>query len=470
MSNKYKTLKTNTIIFTIGNLGSSLISFLLIPLYTNFLSPAEYGKIDFISITITLIVPFITLNFIESIVRFGIDKNYKRKEVLSTCIISVMIISLFMLLFSLIIYILDLNIKSYFFYLILINVVAYYQIIQQSVRALDKLKIFAVADILYTLLFSLFNIIFLVKIGMGINGYFLAYILAYILASLFLIISSDFKSYISFRYFNKMYFIEFFKFSLPLIPNSISWWIINVSDRYMVKIFNGYSELGIYSVANKIPQILNSFYSIFFKAWQISSIKELDKEDTEEFYSNILNALIKFMFFICMLTILFLNLIFVLLIGKEFDYAVYYVPILLLSIVFYTFASFLGTIYTACKKSTNVLTSTLIAAVINIGINIIFIAKYGAIVACISTLLSYIVLFIYRYFDSKKFMNIRIKKNNIFIPTILSFIMILNINIYGLSNKNIILNFICIIIYLMLNLKYLKKVIINIKERNSLYG
>ncbi|WP_349393294.1 lipopolysaccharide biosynthesis protein, partial [Clostridium perfringens] len=114
--------------------------------------------------------------------------------------------------------------------------------------------------------------------------------------------SSDFKSYISFKYFNKMYFIEFFKFSLPLIPNSISWWIINVSDRYMVKIFNGYSELGIYSVANKIPQILNSFYSIFFKAWQISSIKELDKEDTEEFYSNILNALIKFMFFICMLT------------------------------------------------------------------------------------------------------------------------------------------------------------------------
>lgn len=470
MSNKYKTLKINTIIFTIGNLGSSFISFLLIPLYTNFLTPTEYGRIDFISIIITLIVPFITLNFIESIIRFGIDKKYKRKEVLSTCIFSVIVISIFMLLIGIILYLFSINIKNYLFYVLLVSVVAYYQIIQQSVRAIGKLKIFAAADILYTLLFSVFNILFLIKFKLGINGYFLSYILAYLIASIFLIILSKFKDYVNLRYFNKNYFIEFLKFSLPLIPNSISWWIINVSDRYMVKIFNGYSELGIYSVANKIPQILNSFYSIFFKAWQISSIKELNQEDTEEFYSNILNALIKFMFLICMGTILFLNLIFVILVGKEFESAIYYVPILLLSVVFYTFASFLGTIYTAHKRSKNVLRSTLISAVINIGINILFIDKYGAIVACISTLIAYFILFVYRYFDSKKFMNIKIKVIDIFLPIILSFIMIGNIGVFGLSNKNIILSFICLVIYIVLNLKYFKNIIMNIKERKYSNG
>ena len=227
----------------------------------------------------------------------------------------------------------------------------------------------------------------------------------------------------------------------------------------MIKGLLGYSSLGIYAISNKIPQILTTFYSLFFKAWQISSIKELNKEDTEKFYSNILNMLMKFMFAICILMLIGINVIFFVLIGDEFKEAVYYVPVLILSTVFYALSSFMGTIYTAYKKSNDILNSTIMSATINIVINIIFMKKFGLITACMSTLISYIFLFIYRYYHSKKFMNVKINIKEIILYCVMISIMIFNIYMFGLSYKNIIFNIFIGFIYTVLNIKYVIKIL-----------
>lgn len=459
MGNKYNTLKKNTIIFTIGNIGSSLISFLLIPLFTNYLTASEYGKIDFITMLISLLIPIITLNFIEALIRFGIDKEYKSKEVISTIIFSILPIYSILLILFLILIKMDILRESVLLYLGIFFIVSIYQFLQQYTRVIEKLVIYAASDILYTTIFSILNIVLIAKFRMGIQGYFISYIVAYLIASIFLVIKAKIYNDIKISLYNKIYLNEFIRYSTPLIPNNLSWWIVNVSDRFLIKIFSGYSNLGIYSIANKIPQILNTFYGLFFKAWQISSVKELGKEDTERFYEQIFKYISKAMFAIGITILAGINFIFYVMIGDEFKAAINYVPILVLAIIFFTLSSFLGTIYTAYKKSRNILKSTIISAVINIGINIVFMPFFGAIVACFSTLISYLFLFIYRYFDSRQFMKLKIDIRDLIISSLIFIAMTVNISIFKLTLKTFIINLILLSAYIINNRKYLSIIV-----------
>lgn len=456
MSNKYSTLKKNTIIFTIGNIGSSLISFILIPLFTNYLTTSEYGKIDFITMLISLLIPIITLNFIEALIRFGVDKEYKSEEVISTIIFSIIPIYIGLLTISLILIKVGIISNSILMYLGIFFVVSLYQFLQQYTRVMEKLIIYVTSDILYTVTFSVLNIIFIAKLRTGIIGYFTSYILAYLVASVFLVFRAKIYKDVKIELYNKEYLKEFVKYSTPLIPNNLSWWIVNASDRFLIKIFSGYSNLGIYSIANKIPQILNTFYGLFFKAWQISSIKELGKEDTEKFYEQIFKYISKAMFTVGICILAGINLIFLIMIGDEFKEAINYVPILVLAIIFFTLASFLGSIYTAYKKSKNILKSTIMSAVINIAVNIIFMPFLGAIVACYSTLISYLFLFIYRLYDSRQFMKLKIDVKDLIVSSLIFILMTVNVSIFKLSLTTFIINIIFILIYALINRKYCK--------------
>lgn len=459
MSNKYSTLKKNTIIFTIGNIGSSLISFILIPLFTNYLTTSEYGKIDFITMLISLLIPIITLNFIEALIRFGVDKEYKSEEVISTIIFSIIPIYVGLLMISLMLIKFGIIGNYILMYLGIFFIVSLYQFLQQYTRVVEKLIIYVTSDILYTVTFSVLNIIFIAKLRIGISGYFTSYILAYLFASVFLIFRAKIYKVVKIKLYNKEYLKEFIKYSTPLIPNNLSWWIVNASDRFLIKLFSGYSNLGIYSIANKIPQILNTFYGLFFKAWQISSIKELGKEDTEKFYEQIFKYISKAMFTVGVCILAGINLIFLIMIGDEFKEAINYVPILVLAIIFFTLASFLGSIYTAYKKSKNILKSTIISAVINIAVNIIFMPFLGAIVACYSTLISYLFLFIYRLYDSRQFMKLKIDIKDLIVSSLIFVLMTVNIGIFKLSLTTLIINIIFIIIYILINRKYCRLII-----------
>ena len=160
------------------------------------------------------------------------------------------------------------------------------------------------------------------------------------------------------------------------------------------------------------------------------------------------------MFTIGISILLGINIIFYILIGDEFKDAINYVPILVLAIIFFTLASFLGTIYTAYKKSKSILKSTIISALINIAVNITLMPFFGAIVACFSTLVSYVFLFIYRYFDSRQFMKLNIDSKDLITSSIIFLLMTVNISIFKLSLNTFIINLVLFIVYLIINKKY----------------
>ena len=77
---------------------------------------------------------------------------------------------------------------------------------------------------------------------------------------------------------------EMLVYCIPMIPNSIMWWITDASDKYMIAFFVGVSSNGIYALAKKIPSVLSMLHSVFFQAWQLSAVEESEAKDKSHYY------------------------------------------------------------------------------------------------------------------------------------------------------------------------------------------
>ena len=207
-------------------------------------------------------------------------------------------------------------------------------------------------------------------------------------------------------------------YSVPLIANSLSWWVLNSSDRVMITYYCSASDLGLYTAASKIPALLSVITTIFMQAWTVSSIKEYDNEKSKAFYSNVFKyfSLAMFIGGACVLLIVkdFMRIY----VGPDYYDAWRYVPLLILGAVFYAFSAFFGAIYGAVKKNLNVTLTTIIAALINIGINYWLMSSNGIMAAALSTAVSYAVIGVFRMFDSKRYFSFDIDLIRFFISAV----------------------------------------------------
>ena len=208
-------------------------------------------------------------------------------------------------------------------------------------------------------------------------------------------------------------------YSKPLIANSIAWWINNLSDRYVIVFFCGLAENGVYSVAGKIPSILNVFQGIFNQAWTLSAVKDFDSEDKNGFFTNTYTAYNCLMTIICAGTILFDKILAHFLYAKDFFVAWKYVPWLTIAILFGALSGYIGGFFSAVKDSKLFATSTILGAVINIILNFIFTPIYGAMGAAVATATCYFTVWIFRYYQSRKYIKLRVNIVRDFISYVL---------------------------------------------------
>ena len=411
---KNRYLLKNTLIFALGNFGSKLITFLLVPLYTNTLSTSGYGVLDIINAIIMIGVPIVTLNISEAVMRFLLDKNSDKEKILGICCnFSLLAVVLSFLLYP--IFNLFQEISSYSLLLsIYILVTAVSGISLCYIRGIEKLLIFSIISIIKTLIIGIASIIFLVVFKLGINGYLLAYIIAEIVTILICIFFGikDYKIRLSRP--DKKLIKQMVKFSIFLIPNALMWWIINSMDRFMIVPFFGTEANGIYAVSAKIPTILVTITSIFNQAWMYSAIKEekdKDIKNNSDYTSNIYSVLFKFITLSSTLLIIILKPLLRIYVGKEFFFAWIYTPPLLVGSVFLTFGTFLSNEYTVHKDSKGFLRSASVGAIVNLVLNFMLMPIMGVLGAAIATCISYIMVFIYRAYDIRKYKKIQYINN-----------------------------------------------------------
>ncbi len=403
-------LAKNTLILTISNLSSKLLSFIFVPLYTYVLSTEQYGTSDIITTTVSLVTPIFTILASEAILRFSLDERQDKNQLFSTIFYVYLAGTILLSVITAGAGIFFPIIREYiiFFLLYYISINAN-EILLQFGKGLEKITLVGIAGVIASVVLIVCNIVFLVVLRLGIEGYLLSFIISNVTSAIFLIITLRVKNFIiPYRRLEKNTFKNITKYTLPMIPNSISWWISNSSNKYIITFFLGSSLTGIYSIAHKIPSLLSVFVGIFMSAWQISAIEGFGTKECTEFYEKIYKVLFKGLTTICAGAILLSEFLGKYLFLNEFEIAWIYCPILLLSALFHALSGFMGTVYTSAKKTKFLFYSTAIGAVMNVILSVILIQFLGVFGATIAAALSYFIIWILRVIDSRKIMKMRV--------------------------------------------------------------
>lgn len=416
---KYKKLAGNSLLFAVGNLGSKLISFFMLPLYTLKLSQGDFGISDLIITTVSLLLPIVSLSVFDSVLRFSIEPNSDKKTIFTNSMFISLLGSMILLLCIPVVYLLNIE---YGIYIVLILINQLFQMLfSQYAKAIEKIRMFAVNGIIISFLTASLNLLFLVVFNFGIQGYLLSILLANVLSNMWFWAKLKLYQEIDFSRIDKKEMKRLLIYSVPLIPNSIAWWITNTISRYFILYFIGTTANGIFAVANKIPSLLSVLNTIFFQAWQLSAIEEFGSKDSSKFYSKIFSLYSQFLFLGTSVILFILKPMMNIIVSSKFQSSWEFVPFLLLTVVYSSFAGFLGNYYAAAKKTTGVFTTTVVAAFINILGNLIFIPLFGLMGAGISSSFSFLCLWIIRQRDTKKFVETRINFTNIVMNHVLIF-------------------------------------------------
>lgn len=460
---KGKELAKNTAIVSIGKICTQLITFFLLPVYTAVLSNEEYGVVDLLNTLTSLLLPIATLQIEQGIFRYLLDCR-ENKEKQTTLITTV---SKFILVQSAICILIFLCaspfIHNEYKYFLMANLLMgiLSSISLQICRGLGDNKTYAVGSFITGALTVILNVIFIVVFKWGAYGMLIATAISNLLCAIYVFVKKKIYKYIDIKQNDKKLLKDIVKYSVPLIPNMISWWIVSASDRTIISAVIGVAQNGIYSAANKFSGIFSTLYSVFNLTWTESASININSEDRDEFFSKIFDFIVRFFGSLCLGTIAVMPFVFGILVNEKFAESYYQIPILILGSVFNILVSFLGSVYVAKKLTKEIAKTSIIAAIINIVVNIALINQIGLYAASISTVIAYFAMFIYRWIDVKKYVSIKTNKTLI---AVLSVSFLVAIITYYLKMKiiSIVVLLAVIIIAIYINkdsAKYLTEIV-----------
>ena len=398
MNERYRELARNTFLLTISNFSSKVLIFLLVPIYTRALSTEEYGFYDLIYTSIQLLFPLLTVGITEGMMRFLINDDYRKEDVISIgqkCTVIGCAPFLLLLIINSVLHIsgeiakYSPYIMGYYFFF------AIHSSQGQMLKGLNKVHIMAISGILGTATLVSTNLLLLLAFKLGLTGFYIANILGHAIPSLYIFFRVKQWKYLK-KVENNLLQKKMILYSLPLVVNTIGWWANNASDRYVVSALCGVDVNGLISVAYKIPSIVSVLGGIFLQAWQISAIKEYEINRCSNLFKDLfvhLNALI------CVLSGVLIagsKVIAKLMFANEFYSAWVFIPLLVISAMLNQAAGFVGPILNANMNSRAMAKSAFYGIVANISLNIILTLVLGPQGITIATVIGSFVIFFSR--------------------------------------------------------------------------
>lgn len=455
--NQKKQLLINTVIIAIGKLSTQVISFLLLPLYTSKLSPEEYGTYDFLVTLSIFLLPIITMLMEESMFRFLIDADdlkSKKRIITSTIVYTVFGTTIFSLIAGIIMGITKYEYAFVFILFIISNVLI--GLSNALARGTSKIKLYSISNFILGVSTIVLNIVFIVSLKLGVNGLLWSNTIANSLTAIIVLMKLHLPQFVSKKDLSKKTLTEMLRYSIPLVPNNLSWIVISLSDRLMLTGMIGAEANGIYSIANKFPNIIYTCYGFFSTAWKESAAKILKEDNKVQYYNSIYRDIKFFLKAIVLGLIAIMPFVFPLFIDQTYNEAYLYIPLLVISIYYTNMSNFYGGIFTAYKNTKIMGSTTVAAAVLNVVINLIFIPKFGIYAAVFSTLISNVIVFIYRRYRLREYIKLKEKFNYIFW-------MLLGITLITYYMNNMIVNvimFAIVLVYCVVtNMNFIKKII-----------
>lgn len=458
MKNEVKLVK-NTLILSLGTLFPKMVSIITIPILTAGLSRTEYGTYDLITTLVTLLLPVLTLQIQSAAFRFLIEyrgDEYKSAEIITNIFVVTLPVSFVAL--SILYFVLKLSplikilICTYYFFDI------FFLALQQIARGMGKNIYYSVSAIIVSLVNLLTIVVFIGGLHSGLIGVLLSLTISYGIALMYICIKIFSFISLKWKFISKGCIKEMLAYSWPMVPNNLSSWVLSLSDRIVITAFVGIEANAIYAVANKLPNLFYTVQSTFTLAWQENASETVKEDNFATYYSNMFDMIFRFVCGLMAGIIGFTPILFVILIRGDYDAAYVQIPILFMGCLFSSLSSFLGGIYIALKKTKSIGITTICAAIVNVYIDLIAVRYIGITAGSISTLISCMLLAIYRMYGVKKYMDIKYNYK-----VIISSMLILVLMCLLCVRRDIIcsiINFVgCFIVAFVLNRKLLRSIV-----------
>lgn len=389
---RQKDLAKNTAILTVGKVCTQCISFFLLPLYTAILSAEDYGTFDLFVTYATLLLPLINWQLDQGLFRFMLDyrgNKDEQKKLFSTLLLSstaqnIIYVILFICIEPF------LKIENAYFLLLYVVLQVYNALFLQFVRGLGYSIKYTIASFISASATTVLNVIALVFLRMGLQGLFVSTLTAQLLTLIYLVVSSRSWEYFSLKNARIGTFKKVGTYSIPLIPNNLAWWVVNASDRTIISHVLGTAANGIYSVANKFPNVFINFYNILNLSWTETVSLHYNDEDRDEFLTDTMTSLVKLFVAACLGIVACMPFVFPIMVNAKYNAAYNQILILMYAMLFRVLVGLYSCVYVAQKNAKKIAYTSISAAIINITVDLILINKIQVFAASLSTLVAFL--------------------------------------------------------------------------------
>lgn len=400
---------SDILIFGCGIVLAKVVQFLLMPLYTYYMTVETYGVAELINSLTELFFPIVTFCIYEATFRYAVDEHFDNRIIIN---VATKVLTLSFLCASIITVIIQKFICYQYTYqflfilytLSLKSVAAYY------VRGKGLSRVFAISGFINALILALSNVTFIVFLSWGINGYLLSIGIAHICTTIYLVLFGKIYKEFSLKLkISKEDVYILLQYSMPLIWFNILYWVNTIAGRYILLFYTDSETVGIYVAAIKISAVINAMQQAVYAAFQYSASFEYRNANKERYYSKINNTFTTLYCTLGSLMICFTPLLAQITLKKEFDVAEKYLPVIMFGAIINCISSLFGTMYSTYKVTKKQVPVSIIGGILNVLFCVLIIPKYGIIGACIGSFMSNLGQAIYKMLDVTKLCGLQIK-------------------------------------------------------------
>lgn len=425
---RYANLLTNTALFAMNSVATKLISFVLVPLYTTYLSAGEYGVTDMSLTVIGLVTPLATLSAADAAVRFIVaDRRHGGRYAavsLALTLGSILVVALLSPL-------LDLEVfgglgEHRGLFVLAYATSAVLSLCGEVSRGLGEVRFIAVCAAVSSLSTLVTALALIGWLGLGVTGYFVSVSVGPMVAiALYLAVGSVGRAFVegarelaaAGTAAVRETLAPMVRYALPLIPNALFWWVGTSVSRLFVTGMLGIASSGMFAAASKVPNLLNTAYSIFQQAWQLSAFQESGREGVEEFFGTVFRLLQGCFTVLCALISFLAPWLAALILRGETFASWPMIPVLLLANLMNVFNSFFGTIYTSTMHTSFIMRTTVVGAICCVALTPALIVPLGTVGACAASAVSQGVVFALRAVDSRRYVAFEVGWRHL-VPTV----------------------------------------------------
>jgi len=410
MSVQIKTIGKHTLIYALGIMIGKAASFIMLPIYTRYLTPSAYGTLELLEMTTDVIGMIAGAGIASAVFKFYADYDTpeERGRVISTASWAVLSLSLgtAALGFALAPQVTRLVFRTptppaYFRLFFVIYFVQSAAIIPLLyLRALNKSVLFVSLNVGQLVLTLSLNILFVVALRLGVRGVLYSSLIAGTASALVV------GTYVFRRtgtHFSTPLIRRLIRFSLPLVLWSLGSFVLTFSDRYFLNYYHGTAVVGLYSLAYQFGFVLAAFASRpFSSVWDPQRFEVAKQPDAGEVFRRVFFYMsLVVLFGAFAITVLVRDVIAVMA-APAFRSAYRVVPILLLTMVLQSWTSYCNIGIYLKHRTRLAAGAAIIGVVAALGLNLLLIPPFGAFGAAWATVGAFVVRFAVVYVASQR--------------------------------------------------------------------